>query len=52
MFFKLNYGYYLCMFYKKNIDAYSKSKSANKLSIKLQKLITICYNNLYPIQKL
>ena len=37
--FKLNYGYYLWMPYKKDFDPCFKSKSADELSAKLKKLI-------------
>ncbi len=35
IFFKLNYSYYPHIFYKKDIDLYSKLKSANELSTEL-----------------
>ena len=44
--FELNYGYHLWMPYEKNIDLRSKSKSA-KLLAKLQKLMTVCHENLH-----
>lgn len=40
--FKLNSRYYLYVFYKKNFDICLKSKTAKKLSFKLQKFITVC----------
>ena len=46
-FFKLNYGYYFYISYKKNINFHSKSKSVNKLLIKLQELMIIYKKNLY-----
>lgn len=33
--FKLNCGYYPCIFYEKDIDPYSRSKSADKLADEL-----------------
>lgn len=39
--FGFNYGYYFCIFYKKNLDLYSKLKIAKKQFFKLQKLMTI-----------
>ena len=33
--FELNCGSYLWMFYKQEVDTHSKSKSADKLSVKL-----------------
>ena len=46
-FFELNCGYYLQLFYKKDIDPRSKSKSADELLIKLQELITVCLKNIH-----
>ena len=45
--FKLNYGYYFWVFYKKNIDPRSKFKSADELLPKLQGLIIVCCKNFY-----
>ena len=50
--FELNYRYHFWMFYKKNIDFYSKFKSANKLSTKPRELMIIFKKNLYYAQKL
>ena len=50
--FALNYGYHFHVFYKKDFDPFSKSKSANELSIELRELITICRKNLHHAQKL
>ena len=50
--FELNYSYHSWMFYKKNVDLQSKSKSANKLSKELKKLIIVCQKNVYHAQKL
>lgn len=44
--FELNYGYHLCVSYKKNIDPCSWSKSANELANKLKKLMATCRDNL------
>ena len=52
MSFKLNCGFYSQTFYKKDVNLYSQSKSANKLVIELRKLITICRKNLQHAQKL
>ena len=38
--------------YEKNIDPRSKSKLADELSAELQKLMTICRQNLHHAQKL
>lgn len=40
--FKLNYKYYPCILYKKNINPYSKSKVADKLLVKLKMIMIIC----------
>ena len=50
--FELNCGYHFWMSYKKDINPRSNSKSANKLSIELQELMTICRENLYHAQEL
>lgn len=50
--FDLNCDYYFWIFYKEDIDPRSKSKSADKLSAELRKLIIVCQNNLYHAQEL
>ena len=50
--FKLNCGYHPRVSYKEDIDSRSKSKSANKLSMELRKLMTLYRENLYYAQKL
>ena len=50
--FELNCKYHLRVFYKEDIDPYSKSKLADKLSAKLKELMTICQKNLDHAQKL
>ena len=50
--FKLNCGYHPCIFFEKNTDPRSQSKSANKLSAELEDLMTICQENLYHAQEL
>ena len=40
--FELNCEYHSQLSYKENINPYSKSKSADKLSVKLQELMTVC----------
>ena len=49
--FELNCNYYLQMLSRKKIDPCSKSKSADKLSVELRKLIIICQKNLYHAQE-
>ena len=50
--FELNYSYHLQISYKENINLRSKSKSINKLSVKLKEVMIICWKNLYCIKKL
>ncbi len=50
--FKLNYGYHLRISYKEDIDLHSKSKLANKQSIKYLKFMTVSRKNLQHVQKL
>ena len=50
--FEFNYGYYLCISYKKNLDTRSKSKTAEELSFKLQNLMTVSQQNFYHAQEL
>lgn len=50
--FELNCGYHSRVFYKKNIDFCSKSKSVDELSIELQQLMIVYKKNLYYTQKL
>lgn len=52
MFFELNCGYYLHMFFEENINFYFCPKIGLKLAIELQKLFIICHKNFYPNQKL
>ena len=49
--FELNCGYHLCVFFKKDTNPYSQSKTANKLLIELRELIFVCRKNLHHIQK-
>ena len=50
--FEINCRYHPRVSYKKNLDFYSKSKSAKEISFKLQKLITFCQQNLDHAQAL
>ena len=50
--FELNCGYYPWMFYKEKVDPYFQSKSADKLSKEVRKLMIMCCKNLYHTQKL
>ena len=52
MLFKFNCSYHPWMLYKKDVNPCTKSKSANKLSAKLKKLIIIYKKNLYHAQEL
>lgn len=49
MSFEFNCGDNPQISYKDNIDFYSKFMSAKKLSIKLKKLMIVCYDNFYHI---
>ena len=50
--FVLNCGYHLQMSYVEEVDPYSKSKLADKLSAELRELMIVCQENLYHPQKL
>ena len=50
--FELNCRYHPRVFYKKDLDPRSKSRTAEELSSELQELITVCQQNLYHAQKL
>ena len=50
--FKLNCGYLAWILYKDNVNPCSKSKSINKLSAELKKLMIVCYKNLHHAQEL
>ena len=52
MLFKLNCKYYPCVSYEKDLDPYSKSKTAKKLFFKLQNFMAVCQQNLHHAQKL
>lgn len=47
--FKLNYGYHPKVFFKENIDPYSRSRSANKLAEELKELMKVCRQNLLHV---
>ena len=50
--FELNCKYHPRVFYKKDLNLRSKSKTAEKLSFKLQNFMTVCQQNLHHAQKL
>ena len=50
--FELNYGYHPWVLYGEDIDPCFKSKLADKLSVELRELITVCRENLHYAQKL
>ena len=50
--FKLNCGYHPCVFFEKNTDPCSQSKSADKLLANLRDLMTVCRENLHHAQEL
>ena len=51
MLFKLNCGYYSCVFFEEDTNLCSWSKSANKLLAKLWDLMIVCQENFYHAQK-
>ena len=50
--FELNCGYHLCVSYEEDLDPHLKSRTAEKLSFELRKLMTVCQQNLHHAQKL
>ena len=50
--FELNYRYYPCVLFEKNVNTQFKSMLADKLLLELQKLMIIYCKNLLRIQKL
>ena len=50
--FKLNCGYHSWILYKEDIDPRFQSKSVDKLSTELKKLIIVCQKNLYHTREL
>ncbi len=50
--FKLKCGYHLRVFFKENIDPYSRSRSANELVKELRELMEVCCQNLLYTQEL
>ena len=50
--FKFNYGYYLKVSFKEDVEPYLRSCSANKLVKELKKLIKICSQNLFHVSEL
>lgn len=52
MLFELNCGYPIWLFYKKNINSYSKLKTVEELSWKLFQFIIVCQENIYHTVKL
>ena len=50
--FELNCGYHPRVFYKKDLDPHSQSKTAKELSSELRNLIATCQQNLHHAQEL
>ena len=50
--FELICGYYYCVSFEKDTNLHCQSKTADKLSIELQKLMTICRENFHHAQEL
>lgn len=47
--FEFNCNHHPYTTYRKNVNLYFQSKSANKLAKKLKNLITVCRKNLYHV---
>ena len=50
--FELNCRYHPRVFYKEDLDPYSKLRTAKELSSTLQELMTVCQQNIHHAQKL
>ena len=50
--FELNCGYHPCVFYEKDFDLHSKSKTVEEISSELQELMAMCQQNLHHTQEL
>ena len=50
--FELNCGYHPCIFYEEDLDTRSKLRTAEELSSKFRKLMTVYQQNLYHSQEL
>ena len=50
--FELNCGYHPHVFYEKNLDSCSKSKTVEELSFELRNLMAVCQQNLHHTQEL
>lgn len=46
IFFELNYGYHLLIFYEENANYYSQVQSVDRLVTGFKKLMTICQQKL------
>ena len=51
-FFEPNYDYHFYVFFEEDTNFRSQSKTTDKLSIKLQELMTVCQENLHHTQEL
>lgn len=49
--FELNCRYYFYILFKENINTWSRSWTVDKLLLNLQKLISICRDNLFYAQE-
>ena len=50
--FEFNYGYYLRIFYKENVNSYFRSKTVDELTKELKNLMAIYRKNLQHAQEL
>ena len=48
--FELDYGYYSCVSYEKDLDPRLKSRIVEELSFELRELMTVCQQNLHHAQ--
>ena len=49
--FEYNWGYHLCVFFEEETNHPPRSKTADNLLAKLQKLMTVCRENLHNAQE-
>ncbi len=50
--FEFNCGYHPRVFFEKDVDPHSRSRSTNELAKELRELIEVCYQNLFHAQEL
>lgn len=50
--FKINYSYYICVFFEEKVNLCSKFLSADTLAMRLKDLMTIFQQNLLYVEKM